>query len=105
VKVNVDGAFDLETGRAGSGIVIRDSAGMAIFYASKAIFDGMNAEEVEALARLEGVRLALEWSRSKTIIVSDCLSVVLAACRPGVDKSQLAFILNDIKHVSRMLAR
>jgi 2-C-methyl-D-erythritol 4-phosphate cytidylyltransferase len=77
---------------------------MAIFCASKAFFDGMNAEDVEALAYLEGVRLALEWSRSKTIIESDCLSAVLAACRPGVDKSQLAFIVNDIKHVSRMLA-
>jgi len=30
VKVNVDGAFNQETGRAGIGIIIRDSAGMAI---------------------------------------------------------------------------
>jgi hypothetical protein len=78
---------------------------MAIFCASKAIFDGMNAEEVEALACLEEVRLALEWARSKTIIESDCLSAILSACRPGVDKSQLAFIVNGIKYVSRMLAK
>ena len=60
MKVNVDGFFDQEIGRAGIGIVIRDSAGMAIFCASKAIFDGMNAEKIEGLACLEGVRLALE---------------------------------------------
>ena len=87
VKVNVDGAFNQETGRAGIGIIMRDSTGMVIICAWKAIFDGMNAEEVEALAWLEGVRLAAEWSQSKAIIESDCSTVVLAACRPGVDKS------------------
>ena len=76
---------------------------MAIICAWKAIFDGMNAEEVEALACLEGVRLATEWTQSKTIIESDCSLVIQAACRPGVDKSRLPFIVNDIKHVSRML--
>jgi ribonuclease HI len=50
VKVNVDGAFNQETGRAGIGTVIQNSAGVAIICAWKAIFDGMNAEEVEALA-------------------------------------------------------
>ena len=54
MKVNGDGAFNQETGRAGIGIIIRDSAGMAIICAWKAIFDGMNADEVEALACLEG---------------------------------------------------
>jgi len=78
---------------------------MAIICAWKAIFDGMNAKEVEALACLEGVSLAAEWSRSKAIIESDCSTVVLAACRPGVDKSQLAFIVNDIKYESSLLAR
>jgi len=33
VKVNVDGAFNHDTGRAGIGIVIRDSAGVAIICA------------------------------------------------------------------------
>ena len=56
MKVNVDGAFNHDTGRAGIGIVIRDSAGVAIICAWKAIFDGMNAEEVEASGWLEGVR-------------------------------------------------
>jgi len=49
----------------------------------------MNAEEVEALACLEGVLLAPEWTRSKTIFKSDCSSVIQAACRPGVDGSLL----------------
>jgi hypothetical protein len=78
---------------------------MAMICAWKAIFDGMNAKEVEALAFLEGVRLAAEWSQSKAIIESDYSTVVLAACRAGVDKSQLAFIVNDIKYESSLLAR
>jgi len=64
----------------------------------------MQRKEVEALACLEGVLLAPEWTRSKTIFKSDCTSVIQVVCRLGVDKSQLAFIVNDIKHVSRMLA-
>jgi len=60
VKVNVDGAFNQETGRAGIGIVIQNSAGVAIICAWKAIFEGMNAEEVEALACLEGC----DWQRN-----------------------------------------
>jgi len=64
----------------------------------------MNAKEVEALACLEGVSLAAEWSRSKAIIESNCSTVVLAVCRPGVDKSQLAFIVNDIKYELSLLA-
>ena len=63
----------------------------------------MQRKEVEALACLEGVRLATEWTQSKTIIESDCSLVIQAACRPGVDKSRLPFIVNDIKHVSRRL--
>ena len=67
--------------------MIRYSPGVPIICAWKAFFDVMNAEEAEALACLEGVRLATEWTRSKTIIKFDCSSVIQAACCPGVDKS------------------
>ncbi|CAN6215731.1 unnamed protein product, partial [Urochloa humidicola] len=105
VKVNVDGAFDPLTGRAGIGIVIRDNLGIPELCAWKAISDGLNAEEIEALACLEGVRLAAEWSHGKTIIESDCSTVINAACKPGADKSQWAFIINNLKHVSRLLPK
>jgi hypothetical protein len=54
VKVNVDGAFDQLTGHAGIGIIIRDSSGKPELCAWKASSDGLSAEEMEALACLEG---------------------------------------------------
>jgi hypothetical protein len=49
VKVNVDGAFDQLTGRAGIGIIIRDSSGKPDLCAWKANSDELNAEETELL--------------------------------------------------------
>jgi ribonuclease HI len=49
VKVNVDGAFNQLTGRAGIGIIIRDSSGKPDLCAWKANSDELNAEETELL--------------------------------------------------------
>uniref|UniRef100_K3Y1U9 RNase H type-1 domain-containing protein n=1 Tax=Setaria italica TaxID=4555 RepID=K3Y1U9_SETIT len=103
VNVNVDGASDQLTGHAGIGIIIRESSGKPELCAWKAIFDGLYAKEIEALACLEGVRLAVELTHGKAIIESDCSTVIAASSKPGRDRSQLAFIVNELKHVSRLL--
>nr|CAB3446285.1 unnamed protein product [Digitaria exilis] len=77
LKVNVDGAFCLETGDAGIGVVVRDDAGQPLLMASRRIFHCRDAEEAEALACLEGVRMS-----------SRCLDLGLFlgdqdACREG----------------------
>jgi hypothetical protein len=60
VNVNVDGAFDQLIGRAGIGIIIRDSSEKPELCAWKAISDGLNVEGLEAFACLEGARLAVQ---------------------------------------------
>lgn len=58
LKVNVDGSFIAETGEASVGAVIRDHTGRLIVAAGRPIVQCHDAEEVKALACLEGVRLA-----------------------------------------------
>lgn len=58
VKVNVDGAFHPTTGKAGLGVIIRDHTGQPLLTAWRAIFHCRDAEEAEAQACLDGIRLA-----------------------------------------------
>jgi ribonuclease HI len=104
VKVNVDGAFDQLTGHAGIGIIICDSSGKPELCAWKSSSDGLNAEEIEALACLEGARLAVQYTGDKVIIESDCATVIAATLKPGKNRSQLAFIMEELKHASSVLA-
>jgi ribonuclease HI len=70
IKVNVDGAFSTN-GSGGVGVIIRDHLGGVVLSSWRAIFNAASAEEVEALACLEGVRLAAAWERRNTILESD----------------------------------
>jgi ribonuclease HI len=75
LKINVDGAFDAISGRAGIGVVIRNSTGGVGLSAWKAILHARDAEEVEAMACREGLQLGSAWCRRKVILESDCSSV------------------------------
>lgn len=92
------------TSRASIGIIIRDSSGKPELYAWKTVSDGLNAEEIEALACLEGTVLH-QWTGCKAIIESDCATVIAATLKPGRNRSQLAFIMEELKHVSSLLLR
>jgi hypothetical protein len=52
-------------GRAGIGVVIRSHLGSVLL-------SSWRAEDVEARACYEGVRLATEWENGRTILESDC---------------------------------
>ncbi|GJN25469.1 hypothetical protein PR202_gb13298 [Eleusine coracana subsp. coracana] len=57
-------------------MVIRDSQGTALLTSWRVLFDSSSAEEVEAMACREGLELAVEWENKKSIVESDCLSVI-----------------------------
>ncbi|GJN36873.1 hypothetical protein PR202_gb25808 [Eleusine coracana subsp. coracana] len=78
IKINVDGGFDNDMGKAGIGIVIRDAFGKALLCSWRVPFRARNAEETEAVAATEGLRLAVEWNQEKAILESDCASVIQA---------------------------
>jgi ribonuclease HI len=75
--LSVDGSFDDE-GRAGTGMVLRDSNGTVIFSACRVLFNCNDALETEFSALMEGLALAQEQSELPIIIQSDYASVLTA---------------------------
>jgi len=92
IKVNFDGSFVAQDGKAGAGVVARDSGGQVIFTAWRALFRCQNAEEVEAQACLEGLRLAAEWAQGPVIVKTDCARIV-HAMEAKIDRSMLSFVV------------
>jgi hypothetical protein len=61
VKINVDASSVPETGCAGTSVVPRDNAGRIKLTAWQALFNCASAVEAEALACVDGIRLASQW--------------------------------------------
>ena len=77
IKVNVDGAFNPRTGAAAVGVIARDHEGNPHIMAWRMLFHCRDAEEAEALACLEGIKLAERWPMSiKVTVETDCASIV-----------------------------
>lgn len=67
-KINVDGSFVMDTGKAGVGVIVRDAEGQAVFTAWRAPDRCRDAAEAEALACVEGIRLTSQWTPGRVII-------------------------------------
>ncbi|CAL5097923.1 unnamed protein product [Urochloa decumbens] len=94
-KINVDGAFDLSTGAGAVGVIIRDEHGGVLLTAWKEVNGCTDAEELEALACKEGLSLAAEWTQGRSVLESDCSTLVpLFGDREG-RRSRLKFILDE----------
>jgi hypothetical protein len=61
VNVNTDAGFYVETGEASAGIIIRSESGQVLLSAQKVLRKCSSAEEAEAEACLEGIKLAVTW--------------------------------------------
>jgi ribonuclease HI len=78
VKLNTDAGFCPLSGKASTGIVVRDTDGQALLTAWRSLQHCRSPEEAEAEACLEGMRLVAEWIRQPTCVESDCLSLTNA---------------------------
>ncbi|TVU23147.1 hypothetical protein EJB05_30258, partial [Eragrostis curvula] len=103
LKITVDGAFDESLGTAGAGVVIRDDKGNPMLLAWSKLFHCRDAEEAEAAACLDGVRLAARWPDNSMILESDCATVVAKINDKGGDRSMIASLISDIKEDGRQL--
>ena len=100
IKINVDGAYDDSTRDGGIGVVIRDDR-MAIKLTTwKHIVRAEDAEEVEALACVEGMKLAQEWCPARAIVATYCASVVALLQQHEDLQSRLKFIIDEAKVAS-----
>jgi ribonuclease HI len=75
VKLNVDGAYS-QDGRAGCGVVLRDSAGEVIVAACIQLHHCKDATEAEIAAIEEGVKLVMQWTQQIFSVESDCADAV-----------------------------
>jgi ribonuclease HI len=103
LKINVDGSFVPSTGSASVGAVIRDHCGYAIAGARRVLEKCTSAEEAEALALLEGARLAAGWTRAPIIFENDCATVVSALQKDSSSLSSLGTIFKDFKMFASVL--
>ncbi|GJN01752.1 hypothetical protein PR202_ga19043 [Eleusine coracana subsp. coracana] len=97
LKINVDGAFDHESGAAGVGVIIRDDQGQPLLTANRVLLHCRNAEEAEAAACLEGVRQAERWPDCPLILESDCATAIEKIKQDGRDRSPISFLIHDFK--------
>lgn len=103
VKANVDAGFVAETGEANSGVIIRDATGAVILSARQARGRCALPEDAEALAILEGIRLAVEWVHQPTVIETDCWSLAKELEQPGAKLSNNYGLLQEIRAARCML--
>ena len=80
MKINVDGAFLLDSGVAAIGVIIRDHGGGIKLSAWRLLRHCRDAVEAEAVACREGIILAARWPEVPMILETDC-SVVAGKLR------------------------
>ncbi|WVZ77211.1 hypothetical protein U9M48_025103, partial [Paspalum notatum var. saurae] len=96
-KINVDGSYVARSGKAGVGVVARDHTGAIIFTSWRVLFGCTSAEEAEARACIEGLRLATQWSYGPVVLESDCARLVKALQAADVDKSEMYFLIAEAR--------
>jgi ribonuclease HI len=75
-KLNIDGAFFAQTGKAGAGMILRSSDGGVIFSACRDLHLCTSALEAELWACLEGMNFYLYLFTGEISIESDFLELV-----------------------------
>jgi ribonuclease HI len=88
IKVNTDGSFHPNDRSSGAGIIVRDSFGTVVTAACVAVEHCQDAEEVEAKAALEGIKLLSNLGHTKVILELDCVVVAKALCSQEPDRSK-----------------
>ncbi|KAK1668894.1 hypothetical protein QYE76_057053 [Lolium multiflorum] len=73
IKNNVDAGFCPKSKESTAGVVVRDHLGSVILAASMVGNNCFGAEEAEAKAIYEGLKLAVEHNLSPNTLESDCL--------------------------------
>jgi hypothetical protein len=99
LKVNVDGAFNGETGEATVGTIVHDHEGQPHAMTWRLVDRCREAEEAEVMSQLEGLRLVQQWPKSTPVVSEfDCANLILKVESRDLDCSILLAIIKDIKH-------
>jgi ribonuclease HI len=96
-KLSIDGSFQSENGSAGTGMVLRDSAGSVIFSACRSLMSCEKPFEAEILACLEGLEFGLLHTQLPIMIESDCSQLISAIYAKDQDRSPFLHSISEIK--------
>ena len=98
-KLNVDGSFSHDDGRAGTGMVLRDQEGAIIFSVCHSLWSCPDPLHAELAGCMEGIALALQWTELSFIVECDSLQAVQLINASGQDRSQYAMVVSEVKHL------
>jgi ribonuclease HI len=96
-KLNIDGAFFAQTGKAGAGMILRFSDGGVIFSACRDLRMCTSALEAELQACIEGMKFSLDLFIGEIYVESDCLALVNMARSNERDASSLCHLVEDLR--------
>jgi ribonuclease HI len=102
-KLNTDAGFCPNTRTTSLGIVVHDNVGKELISSWRTLDHIVSAEEAEALACLQGMRLVTEWVRLQVLVETDCSMLVQALGKCVTNRARWAGIITEIKEMSRLL--
>ncbi|XP_024177882.1 uncharacterized protein LOC112183776 [Rosa chinensis] len=97
VKINVDGAYQVESRRGGVGCVIRDSDGSFVARQARPYTLLTSPFHVELLALRDGLFLAQTLQQDEVIFESDCALLVQAIQSPTYDLSTMHILIGEVR--------
>jgi hypothetical protein len=105
-KVNTDVGYCQDTCMASIGAVVRDVHGnvLIVMASWRTSANVASAEEAEALACLDGIRLAVEEVHLPTEFETDCYTLVQAMNGEGRLRARWSGLIEEIKGCSHMLS-
>ena len=97
----MDAAFDPDSGKGGTGAVIRDSGGNFIAASCSCTEFALDAAAMETSALLEGLHLAEQFGAQSLLVESDSMEVVEAANCPFEFRGTAVVVIDDCRQLLR----
>jgi hypothetical protein len=97
IMINIDGSYDLRSGRGGWGAIGRDHEAKLIFAAAGSVKAAGEALHTEAEALIQAIRVAENMGIGRPIFVSDCMGLVQATNNTSYDMSPLGALFREAK--------
>ncbi|XP_050259880.1 uncharacterized protein LOC126704942 [Quercus robur] len=99
IKINFDGALFKDTEEAGLGVAVRDSHGNILASLAEKIRMPSSSDEVEALAAVRAITLAMDLNLPSFIVEGDS-EVVISALRKKEDSfSSFGHLISSVKQI------
>ncbi|KAK9214463.1 hypothetical protein WN944_006455 [Citrus x changshan-huyou] len=98
-KVNVDAAISFAKGRAGIGVLVRNSRRKVMAASICTVIFSRDIEFVEAIAVHKGLQLVMDIGLAPVIIKSDSLNVVNLISNKMHNRCEVGWLISDIQEV------